>query len=106
VLQGSQAAHKEAVLLALCSRNFTSGRVIVFTRTKQQAHRLRLLFGLAKLPQAGGAGVQVAGSLQGCCCRCREGAGRDWEGGVSSCRWRAGVCPLTLTRPPLPPASR
>lgn len=52
-LKGSQVAQKEAVLLALCSRSFSSGRTIVFTRTKQRAHRLKILFGLCKLPPAG-----------------------------------------------------
>jgi ATP-dependent RNA helicase DDX27 len=47
-----QAAHKEAVLLALCSRTFASGRTIVFFQTKQKAHRLKILFGLAGLPPA------------------------------------------------------
>ncbi|KAK4752438.1 hypothetical protein SAY87_021236 [Trapa incisa] len=36
----------EAVLLALCSKTFTS-KVIVFSGTKQAAHRLKILFGLA-----------------------------------------------------------
>ncbi|GIL56983.1 hypothetical protein Vafri_12245 [Volvox africanus] len=46
------AATKEAVCLALCSRSFSSGRTIVFCSTKQRAHRLKILFGLAKLPPA------------------------------------------------------
>ncbi|KAL0360530.1 UNVERIFIED_CONTAM: DEAD-box ATP-dependent RNA helicase 28 [Sesamum radiatum] len=36
----------EAVLLALCSKTFTS-KVIVFSGTKKAAHRLKILFGLA-----------------------------------------------------------
>lgn len=48
----ASAASKEAVLLALATRAFSGGRTIVFARTKQQAHRLRLLFGLARLPTA------------------------------------------------------
>nr|GEW73366.1 DEAD-box ATP-dependent RNA helicase 28 [Tanacetum cinerariifolium] len=36
----------EAVLLALCSKTFTS-KVIIFSGTKQAAHRLKILFGLA-----------------------------------------------------------
>lgn len=39
-------AHQEAVLLALCSKTFTS-KVIIFCGTKQAAHRLKILFGLA-----------------------------------------------------------
>ncbi|ERM97717.1 hypothetical protein AMTRI_Chr09g38990 [Amborella trichopoda] len=39
-------ANQEAVLLALCSRTFTS-KVIIFSGTKQAAHRLRILFGLS-----------------------------------------------------------
>ncbi|WCJ35081.1 ATP-dependent RNA helicase DRS1 [Euphorbia peplus] len=38
--------NQEAVLLALCSKTFTS-KVIVFSGTKQAAHRLKILFGLA-----------------------------------------------------------
>ncbi len=52
LLQGAQAADKEAILLALCSRSFNSGRTIVFFRTKHQAHRVKMLFGLAGLPMA------------------------------------------------------
>lgn len=51
-MQGAAAADKEAVLLALCSRSFCSGRTIVFFRTKHQAHRVKMLFGLAGLPPA------------------------------------------------------
>ena len=47
------AAQKEAVALALCSRAFRDGRTIVFCKTKQRAHRLKILFGLANLPPAG-----------------------------------------------------
>lgn len=42
---------REAVLLALCTRTFTEG-VLVFCGTKIAAHRLRILFGLAKLQAA------------------------------------------------------
>eukprot|EP00877_Chromochloris_zofingiensis_P007931 jgi/Chrzof1/3391/Cz12g23200.t1 len=52
-LKGAQAAHKEAVLLALCARSFHGGRTIVFFKTKQRAHRMKILFGLCKLPTAG-----------------------------------------------------
>ncbi|KNA12361.1 hypothetical protein SOVF_126550 [Spinacia oleracea] len=44
-------AHYEAVLLALCSKAFTS-RVIIFSGTKLAAHRLKILFGLAGLKAA------------------------------------------------------
>ena len=40
------AAQREAHLLALCSRSFTSTSTLVFCRTKVDAHRLKLLFGL------------------------------------------------------------
>jgi ATP-dependent RNA helicase DDX27 len=39
-------ANQEAVLLALCSKTFTS-KAIIFSGTKQAAHRLKILFGLA-----------------------------------------------------------
>ncbi|KAK6938969.1 Helicase, C-terminal [Dillenia turbinata] len=39
-------ANQEAVLFALCSKTFTS-KVIIFSGTKQAAHRLKILFGLA-----------------------------------------------------------
>ncbi|KAL6995859.1 DEAD-box ATP-dependent RNA helicase 28, variant 2 [Sarracenia purpurea var. burkii] len=38
--------NQEAVLLALCSKTFTS-KVIIFSGTKQAAHRIKILFGLA-----------------------------------------------------------
>ncbi|CAN1268594.1 DEAD-box ATP-dependent RNA helicase 28 [Linum perenne] len=38
--------NQESVLLALCSKTFTS-KVIIFSGTKQAAHRLKILFGLA-----------------------------------------------------------
>ncbi|KAL2249984.1 UNVERIFIED_CONTAM: DEAD-box ATP-dependent RNA helicase 28 [Sesamum indicum] len=41
----------EAVLLALCSKTFTS-KVIIFSGTKKAAHRLKILFGLAGLKAA------------------------------------------------------
>ncbi|XP_024030297.1 DEAD-box ATP-dependent RNA helicase 28 [Morus notabilis] len=43
--------NREAVLLALCSKTFTV-KVIVFSGTKQAAHRLKILFGLAGLKAA------------------------------------------------------
>ncbi len=51
----ASAAAKEAVCLALCGRSFASGRTIIFCKTKTRAHRLKILFGLAKLPPAGGS---------------------------------------------------
>jgi len=39
---------REAVLLSLCTRNYTS-RVIVFCATRQSAHRLAIIFGLCGL---------------------------------------------------------
>ncbi|KAG9146526.1 hypothetical protein Leryth_022588 [Lithospermum erythrorhizon] len=41
----------EAVLLALCTKTFTS-KVIIFSGMKQEAHRLKILFGLAGLKAA------------------------------------------------------
>lgn len=55
----ASAAAKEAVCLALCGRSFASGRTIIFCKTKTRAHRLKILFGLAKLPPAGRSGVQA-----------------------------------------------
>ncbi|KAJ7963849.1 DEAD-box ATP-dependent RNA helicase [Quillaja saponaria] len=43
--------NQEAVLLALCSKTFTS-KVIIFSGTKQAAHRLKIIFGLAGLRAA------------------------------------------------------
>lgn len=43
---------KEAILVTLCSRSFRGGKTIVFFRTKQRAHRAKILFGLAGLPPA------------------------------------------------------
>ncbi|MCO5592482.1 hypothetical protein L7F22_046485 [Adiantum nelumboides] len=42
---------KEAVLLTLCSRSFKS-KVIIFSGTKVEAHRLKILFGLSGLRAA------------------------------------------------------
>lgn len=36
----------------MCARSFREGRTIVFFRTKQAAHRAKMLFGLAGLPPA------------------------------------------------------
>ncbi|TYJ34882.1 hypothetical protein E1A91_A05G198500v1 [Gossypium mustelinum] len=43
--------NQEAVLLSLCTKTFTS-RVIIFSGTKQAAHRLKILFQLAGLQAA------------------------------------------------------
>ncbi|KAE9591041.1 putative RNA helicase [Lupinus albus] len=43
--------NQEAVLLAMCSKTFTA-RVIIFSGTKQAAHRLKIIFGLAGLKAA------------------------------------------------------
>ncbi|CAK9309645.1 unnamed protein product [Citrullus colocynthis] len=45
-LRRMREVNQEAVLLALCSKTFTS-KVIIFSGTKQAAHRLKILFGLA-----------------------------------------------------------
>ena len=50
-LRPGAAANKEAHLLALVCRTFTK-RVIVFARTKQQAHRLKIITGLSGLKTA------------------------------------------------------
>ncbi|KAG1354122.1 DEAD-box ATP-dependent RNA helicase 28 [Cocos nucifera] len=43
--------NQEAVLLALCSKTFTQ-KVIIFSGTKQAAHRLKIIFGLAGMKAA------------------------------------------------------
>ncbi|KAM7258647.1 hypothetical protein ACFE04_014388 [Oxalis oulophora] len=45
-LRRMREVNHEAVLLALCSNSFKS-KVIIFSGTKQAAHRLKILFGLA-----------------------------------------------------------
>uniref|UniRef100_A0A3N7F3Y9 DEAD-box ATP-dependent RNA helicase 28 n=1 Tax=Populus trichocarpa TaxID=3694 RepID=A0A3N7F3Y9_POPTR len=45
-LRRMREVNQEAVLLALCSKTFTS-KAIIFSGTKQAAHRLKILFGLA-----------------------------------------------------------
>jgi hypothetical protein len=83
--QGAQVAQKEAVLLALCARSFSSGRTIIFTRTKQRAHRLKILFGLCKLPPAGERGARAGEG--GPCGGGGPAAGpRGGEGGVKKRR--------------------
>lgn len=42
-----------ALRCPLCSKSFHAGRTIIFAKTKQRAHRLKMLFGLAGLPPAG-----------------------------------------------------
>ncbi|CAJ1964511.1 unnamed protein product [Sphenostylis stenocarpa] len=43
--------NQEAVLLAMCSKTFAS-KVIIFSGTKQAAHRLKIIFGLSGLKAA------------------------------------------------------
>ena len=50
---GHGIALKEALLLALSARTLKNGRTIVFFSTKQNAHRAKILYGLAGLPSAG-----------------------------------------------------
>ncbi|ESQ55774.1 hypothetical protein EUTSA_v10024452mg [Eutrema salsugineum] len=50
-IRRTREAHQEAVLLSLCTRTFKS-KVIIFSGTKQAAHRLKILFGLAGLKAA------------------------------------------------------
>ncbi|GAV81604.1 DEAD domain-containing protein/Helicase_C domain-containing protein [Cephalotus follicularis] len=45
-IRRTREVNPEAVLLALCSKTFTS-KAIIFSGTKQAAHRLKILFGLA-----------------------------------------------------------
>lgn len=52
-LKGSAASDKIAVLLALCKRSLAESRTIIFCGQKWQAHRLKILMGLAGLPHAG-----------------------------------------------------
>ncbi|KAA6426072.1 MAG: DEAD-box ATP-dependent RNA helicase 28-like [Trebouxia sp. A1-2] len=51
-LKGNRVGDKEAILVTLCSRSFRGGKTIVFFRTKQRAHRAKIVFGLAGLPPA------------------------------------------------------
>jgi ATP-dependent RNA helicase DDX27 len=51
-LKGSASVDKPAVLLAIMSRTLTEGRTIIFCTQKWQAHRLRVVMGLAGLPPA------------------------------------------------------
>ncbi|KAG2315466.1 hypothetical protein Bca52824_018588 [Brassica carinata] len=45
-IRRTREANQEAVLLSLCTRTFKS-KVIIFSGTKQAAHRLKILSGLA-----------------------------------------------------------
>lgn len=45
-IRRTREGNQEAVVLAICSKTFTS-KVIIFSGTKQAAHRLKILFGLA-----------------------------------------------------------
>ncbi|XP_051124355.1 DEAD-box ATP-dependent RNA helicase 28 [Andrographis paniculata] len=45
-IRRTREGNEEAVLLALCSKTFTS-KVIIFSGTKKAAHRLKIIFGLA-----------------------------------------------------------
>ena len=47
-LKPNQSAQKEAFLMAIVSRSFDKS-TIVFTKTKQQAHRLKIIMGLSKV---------------------------------------------------------
>ncbi|KAI3929106.1 hypothetical protein MKW92_027689 [Papaver armeniacum] len=47
----AREVNQEAVLLALCSKTFTS-QVIIFSGTKEAAHRLKIIFGLCGLKAA------------------------------------------------------
>ncbi|CAN6988248.1 unnamed protein product [Brassica rapa subsp. trilocularis] len=50
-IRRTREANQEAVPLSLCTRTFKS-KVIIFSGTKQAAHRLKILFGLAGLKAA------------------------------------------------------
>ncbi|XP_010542208.1 PREDICTED: DEAD-box ATP-dependent RNA helicase 28 [Tarenaya hassleriana] len=50
-IRRTREANQEAVLLSLCTRTFKS-KVIIFSGTKQAAHRLKILFGLTGLRAA------------------------------------------------------
>ncbi|KAJ0969947.1 hypothetical protein J5N97_022824 [Dioscorea zingiberensis] len=50
-IRRSREVNQEAVLLALCEKIFMQ-RVIIFSGTKQAAHRLKIIFGLAEMKAA------------------------------------------------------
>ncbi|BGP28563.1 nucleolar DEAD-box protein required for synthesis of 60S ribosomal subunit [Rhodotorula toruloides] len=51
--------HREALLVSLCTRSFSSGRTIIFFRSKAQAHRMKILFSLF------GKGLEKSDELHG-----------------------------------------
>ncbi|TNY21649.1 P-loop containing nucleoside triphosphate hydrolase protein [Rhodotorula diobovata] len=51
--------HREALLVALCTRSFATGRTIIFFRSKAQAHRMKILFSLF------GEGLERSDELHG-----------------------------------------
>ncbi|BGP21405.1 nucleolar DEAD-box protein required for synthesis of 60S ribosomal subunit [Rhodotorula toruloides] len=51
--------HREALLISLCTRSFSSGRTIIFFRSKAQAHRMKILFSLF------GKGLEKSDELHG-----------------------------------------
>ncbi|GAA5861340.1 hypothetical protein JCM1840_005338 [Sporobolomyces johnsonii] len=51
--------HREALLIALCTRSFASGRTIIFFRSKAAAHRMKILFSLY------GQGLERSDELHG-----------------------------------------
>ena len=65
-LKGAAAADKSAVLLALCARSLAHGRSIVFCAQKWQAHRLRIVMGLAGLAPA----AELHGDMTQVCTFC------------------------------------
>ncbi len=50
---------REALLVALCTRSFASGRTIIFFRSKAQAHRMKIIFSLH------GEGLERSDELHG-----------------------------------------
>ncbi|GAA5909291.1 hypothetical protein JCM6882_003790, partial [Rhodosporidiobolus microsporus] len=51
--------HRESLLISLCTRSFSSGRTIIFFRSKAQAHRMKILFTLY------GKGLERSDELHG-----------------------------------------
>lgn len=51
--------HREALLVALCTHSFSSGRTIIFFRSKAQAHRMKIIFSLH------GEGLERSDELHG-----------------------------------------
>ncbi|GAA5856187.1 hypothetical protein JCM8547_000810 [Rhodosporidiobolus lusitaniae] len=51
--------HREALLVSLCTRSFSTGRTIIFFRSKAQAHRMKILFTLY------GKGLERSDELHG-----------------------------------------